>query len=360
VAASGASVESYLYRLLPARSGEDVEAGSPGTREALQGDLEDQMSRRLGMNPMNVEGFVVGVTTGSVPPVVVFGSFEPKTPAKTVELESGRKAYRFSFDELQVAGQTVGGELWGTPLGGSLSGMVFLPSRSHLERVVEAFSRQEDSGEDGDGPDRLPGSARAETFDRLVGSVGDSSVAVVSPVGSVRALQAMGRMLPVPVPKSVAFGVGSQLKLDIRGDAETLDALEKFIDEKLDRAKSKYASMYETADDSGLGRAVGVTLLYHLSESTLGRLEPRRSEGTLEYDVGLRGQSLTSLVVGLAVASAVDQVSAMLEGLAGASGQSNRSPQDGVSDKSGEATDSEEKTDGANQPDPNTPRNKTR
>lgn len=316
VAASGEPLWSYLESVIPPAD-DEVDEGAPGTRRALREDVTRQFRTRLGLDPTNLEGVVLGLRPRQRPSAVIFGDFEPSGPAERVELESGPTAFRLPLTQVQVMGESLNrGQVWAMPIEKPRPGMVVTMSRPHLAKIADG------AASDGESTDReTPGKASGEAtggqrasnrkpaaedpYEKLFDAVGEARLVVASPIGSIEQLKPAASRLPVSMPDAVVVGAAPALTVAARGDEATLDELQSYVDQKVQEFDRRSEKIYDRVDDQGLAAAMAGVFLYHMSKSTRRQLEPDRKDGRLRYRLRTGAGMQSAALLGTASAVAV-------------------------------------------------------
>lgn len=287
--ASGNPVWSYLEKSVPESDTADGDEPAAGTREALRRDLTEAFRQRIGLDPTRIEGIALGASYDPkrLPPVVLFGEFEPAGPVEPADFETDRQVYRIAPKDVEVWGNPLPPvELYMLTVDQPRSGVVLTQTRGDMRKLLDDA--------DSDSSDE-----RTRVHKAMLEQVDDATMALAVPVERLDMPERTIEQAPVPPPTTAVVGIGSRVTVSLEGDEETLDDIEGSVEEWANEWESRVEERYGKVEEAGLARAASSNLSYHIAKSTLRQLPPDRKDGRLTYRVRLPNVTVAIALQGL-------------------------------------------------------------
>lgn len=241
----------------------ELEAGQPGTHEALRADITDAMVDALGFDPADVDAFAVGHSTDHLTGVLFgdLGVLDDLTAVEHGELNL------YQFDGARVPHGVIA-ELYLLPIDRPRPGIAVADSPELLGQLAE-------------GQNSLAASERGDSFEAFF-AISDATF-----TAAARLDEAFGPG-DEPLPDIAGFSVGDRLVFSARGDAALLDEIEAGVDEGRTELLSRTGRILDDPHTPLVERLLA-TVGHHFGTSFDERLHTERADDTLRYEFELLG-----------------------------------------------------------------------
>ncbi|AWV89913.1 type IV pilin protein [Bradymonas sediminis] len=252
--------------------------------DAMRADFGELLLDNFGLDPLSADVGIV-VLSPSVQFIILDGEIHSDFKSQKTVRSNGLTAHYVETTE-----EFAGAGVWVSRLPDTPGLAVFADSAT-FERVASTS-------------EPLAKSAKGELLGDLLTNSPTSAIAGVvalqGPLG-----QALAGQLPFPLPDALSFQIDAQLRVELRGDAATIEAVGDFVEDFRQTNLTTITRAYQDRAQRSLPESTFITLSYHLTQHLNDNLVITGTATSLELEsplpLGLVGVTSIGAISSVAI-----------------------------------------------------------